>query len=85
MVAARLGHADPAVALRVYTDVLREQTASVGDIFAQAVKPLLESPLAWEIPRTYSLPRRRLDKRCAHRADGAPGSVWSRFRMLKGL
>ena len=38
VVAARLGHADPAVTLRVYAHVLREQAASVGDIFAQAVK-----------------------------------------------
>jgi integrase len=38
VVAARLGHADPAVALRVYSHVLREHTAGIGDIFAQAVK-----------------------------------------------
>lgn len=38
VVAARLGHADPAVTLRVYAHVLREQAAGVGDIFAQAVR-----------------------------------------------
>ena len=38
VVAARLGHTDPAVTLRVYAHVLREHTAGVGDIFAQAVK-----------------------------------------------
>jgi integrase len=38
VVAARLGHADPAVTLRVYSHVLREHTAGVGDIFAKAVK-----------------------------------------------
>jgi integrase len=38
VVAARLGHADPAVTLRVYSQVLREHAAGVGDIFAQAVK-----------------------------------------------
>lgn len=37
VVAARLGHADPAVTLRVYFHVLREHAAGVGDIFAQAV------------------------------------------------
>jgi integrase len=37
-VAARLGHADPAVTLRVYSHVLREHAAGVGDIFAQTVK-----------------------------------------------
>ena len=38
VVAARLGHADPALTLRVYSHVLREHAADVGDIFAQAVK-----------------------------------------------
>jgi integrase len=38
VVAARLGHADPAVTLRVYSHVLREHTTGIGDIFAQAVK-----------------------------------------------
>jgi integrase len=37
VVAARLGHTDPSVTLRVYSQVLREHTASIGDIFAQAV------------------------------------------------
>src|SRR6266513_6349203 len=37
VVAARLGHADPAVTLRVYSHVLREHASSVGDIFAQSV------------------------------------------------
>jgi integrase len=38
IVAARLGHADPAVTLRVYSHVLREHAAGIGDIFAQAVQ-----------------------------------------------
>jgi integrase len=38
VVAARLGHADPAVTLRIYSDVLREYTLGVGDVFAQAVR-----------------------------------------------
>jgi len=38
VVAARLGHADPSVTLHVYSHVLREHAAGVGDIFAQAVK-----------------------------------------------
>jgi integrase len=38
VVAARLGHADPAITLRVYSHVLREHATGVGDIFAQAVK-----------------------------------------------
>jgi len=38
VVAARLGRADPAVTLRIYSHVLRELAAGVGDIFAQAVQ-----------------------------------------------
>jgi integrase len=38
IVAARLGHADPAVTLRVYSHVLREHALGIGDIFAQAVE-----------------------------------------------
>lgn len=38
VVAARLGHADPAVTLRVYSHVLREHALGVGDTFAQAVR-----------------------------------------------
>lgn len=37
VVAARLGHADPAVTLRVYSHVLREHSVGVGDILAEAV------------------------------------------------
>lgn len=39
VVAARLGHRDPAVTLRVYAHVLREQAAGVADVFAKAVNP----------------------------------------------
>ena len=38
VVAARLGHADPAVTLRVYSHVLREHALGIGDIIAQALK-----------------------------------------------
>jgi integrase len=38
VVAARLGHADPAVTLRVYSHVLREHAQGVGDVFAQAIQ-----------------------------------------------
>ncbi|WP_275415332.1 tyrosine-type recombinase/integrase [Planotetraspora silvatica] len=38
VVAARLGHADPAITLRVYAHVINEQMASAADIFANAVK-----------------------------------------------
>jgi integrase len=39
VVAARLGHADPSVTLRVYAHVIRSAEAAAADIFADAVKP----------------------------------------------
>jgi len=39
-VAARLGHADPAITPRVYAHVIRSAEAAPADIFAQAVKPV---------------------------------------------
>jgi len=35
VVAARLGHADPAITLRVYAHVLRDQAGVVADVFAR--------------------------------------------------
>jgi integrase len=37
VVAARLGHADPAITLRVYAHVIREASTAVADVFAKAV------------------------------------------------
>jgi integrase len=37
VVAARLGHADPAITLRVYAHVIRTAEAAAADIFAQAL------------------------------------------------
>jgi integrase len=36
VVAARLGHADPSITLRVYAHVIREQVAEAADIDTQA-------------------------------------------------
>ena len=38
VVAARLGHADPSITLRVYAHVISEQLAEVAVIFARAVE-----------------------------------------------
>ena len=38
VVAARLGHADPSVTLRVYAHVVREQVAAAADIFARSIQ-----------------------------------------------
>lgn len=37
VVAARLGHADPAITLQVYAHVINNQMVAVADIFAQAI------------------------------------------------
>jgi integrase len=36
--AARLGHADPSITLRVYAHVISNQLAEAADIFAQVMK-----------------------------------------------
>ncbi|SEH00365.1 Phage integrase family protein [Nonomuraea solani] len=38
VVAARLGHADPAITLRVYAHVIHEQAATAADVFAAALE-----------------------------------------------
>ncbi|MGW4791143.1 tyrosine-type recombinase/integrase [Nonomuraea sp. NPDC004297] len=37
VVAARLGHADPAITLRVYAHVIRSAETAAADVFAQAI------------------------------------------------
>ena len=37
VVAARLGHADPSITLRVYAHVIQELTPAVADTFARAI------------------------------------------------
>jgi integrase len=39
VVAARLGHADPSITLRVYAHVIREQVAEAADVFARSIPP----------------------------------------------
>ncbi|GAB3960101.1 hypothetical protein GCM10029978_008510 [Actinoallomurus acanthiterrae] len=38
VVAARLGHADPAITLRVYAHVVRSAETAAADVFAKAIK-----------------------------------------------
>ena len=45
VVAARLGHADPAITLRVYAHVIREASTAVADVFAKAVS---SDALRWQ-------------------------------------
>ena len=55
VVAARLGHADPSVTLRVYAHVIRSAETLAADIFAQTIrahsnaavsKPVSKNPVA---------------------------------------
>ncbi len=46
VVAARLGHADPAVTLRVYSHVLREHDMGIGDVLAQAIRASVSKSLS---------------------------------------
>jgi integrase len=39
VVAARLGHADPSITLRVYAHVISDQLTEAADIFARAITP----------------------------------------------
>jgi len=39
VVAARLGHADPSITLRVNAHVIREQVAEATDIIARSIPP----------------------------------------------
>jgi integrase len=51
VVAARLGHADPAVTLRVYSHVLREHTRRVGDVFAKAIDNAVKAPVSKSVSK----------------------------------
>jgi integrase len=44
VVAARLGHADPGITLRVYDHVIRTAETGAADTFAQAVKAAQTNP-----------------------------------------
>ncbi|GAA2839670.1 tyrosine-type recombinase/integrase [Kribbella solani] len=44
VVADRLGHADPAVTLRVYAHVIRQHAAGIADVFAAAVDESNDEP-----------------------------------------
>jgi hypothetical protein len=62
VVAARLGHADPSVTLRVYAHVLNEQMVSVAEVFARAVgEDAVSNPVSKLGPRRPR-PTARKDK-----------------------
>jgi integrase len=56
VVAARLGHADPSVTLRVYAHVIRSSEAAAADIFARAVRGPNEPPVSKSVSKK---PRRK--------------------------
>ena len=67
VVAARLGHADPSVTLRVYAHVIQDLAPAVADTFAkasaEASEPEIRVPLARVLARTRLLMTRSAAKR----------------------
>jgi integrase len=59
VVAARLGHADPAVTLRVYSHVLREHGHGVSDVFAQAIQASVSKSVSSRPGESQSIQRFR--------------------------
>jgi integrase len=63
VVAARLGHADPSVTLRVYAHVIRSAEVAAADIFADAVKPPIKPPTRARVSKSVSKrDRKRTDR-----------------------
>jgi len=61
VVAARLGHADPAITLRVYAHVIRSAEAAAADSFAQAVMAASKVAVANPLSGANSFSERGLD------------------------
>ncbi|MEV1169796.1 hypothetical protein [Nonomuraea sp. NPDC049784] len=58
VVAARLGHADPSITLRVYAHVIRAAEASAADVLAQAIGEQWEPPGSHAVSKGVSkIPR----------------------------
>jgi integrase len=56
LVAARLGHADPSITLRVYAHVISDQLTEAADIFARAVAATTKVPLLARVLAIEPLP-----------------------------
>ena len=50
VVAARLGHADPSVTLRVYAHVIRDQVAEAAEIFARSISTAVSKSVSTKAP-----------------------------------
>jgi integrase len=57
VVAARLGHADPSVTLRVYAHVIRDQVAAAADIFARSVPAGAEAGVSKSVSKRAAAKR----------------------------
>ena len=57
VVAARLGHADPSVTLRVYAHVIQDLTPAVADTFARAVQAATEAATSGAVSNGVSKSR----------------------------
>jgi integrase len=57
VVAARLGHADPSVTLRVYAHVIRDQVAAAADVFARSIPAGDEAGVSKSVSKTAAAKR----------------------------
>jgi hypothetical protein len=57
VVAARLGHADPSVTLRVYAHVIRDQVAAAADIFARSIPAGAEAGVSKSVSKRAAAKR----------------------------
>ncbi len=51
MLAARLGHADPSVTLRVYAHVIRDQADDAADVFAFSIPAAEEAAVGKSVSK----------------------------------
>ncbi len=59
VVAARLGHADPSVTLRVYAHVIRDQVAEAADIFARSIPAVEGLVVSKSVSKSAAVDRRK--------------------------
>jgi hypothetical protein len=51
VVAARLGHADPSVTLRVYAHIIRDQVAEAANVFASSIPAVVEAGVSKSVSK----------------------------------
>jgi len=73
------------VGLRLRSSRLALRDAFCGFLYERPRSTTTAGARTWDRTSRRTTARWKLDKRCAHRADGAPGSVRRRFRRSETL